>query len=96
MITTREFYSKTGSGACIVKEGKILETYLLGEEDLRNIEKISSLVSNFPKDFDAGIIEFGEKSRFGIFKVEDHFLIFPVRTENVAEIIRRREIIDAG
>ncbi|MEM2727365.1 MAG: hypothetical protein QXV61_03805 [Archaeoglobaceae archaeon] len=95
MPDTRDFYSKIGTGVCVVKEGKILETYLLGEDELKKIEKISSLVSGFPKDFDTGIIEFGENIRFGIFKIEDYFLIFPVRTDNVAEIVRKREVINA-
>ncbi|MEM0215522.1 MAG: hypothetical protein QW384_06020 [Archaeoglobaceae archaeon] len=93
MLNTREFYSKLGSGVCVVKEGKILETYLLGEEEIQKIEKISSVVSNFPKDFETGIVEFGENSRFAVFRMEDFFLIFPVRTDNVAEIMRKREMI---
>lgn len=96
MPDTREFYSKVGSGVCVVKEGKILESYLLGEDELQKIEKISSITSNFPKDFDTGIIEFNENIRFGIFRLEDYFLIFPARTENIAEIIRKREIINAN
>ncbi|MCS7144405.1 MAG: hypothetical protein NZ879_05220 [Archaeoglobaceae archaeon] len=95
MPDPRDFYSKVGSGVCVVKEGKILETYLLAEEELQKIEKISSLVSTFPKDFDIGILEFSENNRFGIFRIEDYFLIFPVRTENIAEIIRKREVINA-
>lgn len=93
MLNTREFYSRFGSGVCIVKEGKILETYLLGEEEIQKIEKICPVVSNFPKDFEAGIVEFGENARFAIFRTEDFFLIFPARTDNIAEIMRKRETI---
>lgn len=93
MLNPRDFYSKVGSGVCIIKEGKMLERYLLGEEEIQKIEKISSLVSNFPKDFDTGIVEFAENFRFAIYRMEDYFLVFPVRTDNIAEIMRKREMI---
>ncbi|MEG9193924.1 MAG: hypothetical protein HA489_05415 [Archaeoglobales archaeon] len=95
MVNAREFYSKFGVGVCVIRDGKILETYLLGEDEIQKIEKISSVITTFPKDFDTGVIDFGENIRFGVFRVGETFLVFPVRTDNIAEIVRKREVIDA-
>ncbi len=96
MVDPRDFYTKFGSGVCVIKDGKILVTYLLCEDEIQKIEKISSLISALPKDFDTGIVDFDENNRFGVFRVGETFLVFPVRTDNIAEIIQKREIINAS
>jgi len=96
MVSARDFYSKTGRGVCLIKDGKIVETYLLGEEEVIKIERIFSALSAFPPDFETGIVEFDENSKFGIFRISDYLLIFPVRTENFADIIRIRGTINVA
>lgn len=83
-------YSKLGTGFCIVKEGKILETYLLSTSEIPNIEELAKITPEFPEDFEVGILEFDIKSRFGAIKMEDKFIIFPVKTDNIGEILKKK------
>ncbi|MDK2794971.1 MAG: hypothetical protein PWQ22_99 [Archaeoglobaceae archaeon] len=88
-----KIYSELGSGFCIVKEGKILENYLLSDFEIEWIKKLLPLIDFFPKDFELGIFEFDMNRRFGVFKIEDKFLLFPARTDNLGEIIRKKGAI---
>lgn len=93
MLDMGKIYSKLGSGFCVVKEGKILENYLLSDSEIEWIKKLLPLTDFFPKDFDLGILEFDMNNRFGVFKIEDQFLLFPVRTDNLGEIMKKKGAI---
>lgn len=95
MFDARKFHSKTGKGSCIVKDKKIQESYLLSEEEILEVEKIAPMISELPLSIDFGYVE-TEKSKFGILRFEDYFVVFPVRTENISEIIRARSVMQNG
>lgn len=92
MVDVKKLYSKLGSGICVVEGGKIAQVYLLSEEEVLLIEKIAKILPDLPEDFEFGFVEF-ENNRFSIFKVERNYLVFPAKTENLAELIRKKEVI---
>lgn len=92
MFDAKKFHSTTGKGSCTVKDKKLLNCYLLSEEEVSEIEKIIPAISELPSDVDFGYLE-TEKSRFGILRFEDLLVLFPVRTENIQEIARLRRVV---
>ncbi len=90
MPDLEEIYSKLGSGFCRVKEGKLLESYLLSDAEIEMIGKMLPVTEHLPQDLEVGILEFDINSRFAIFKIEDHFLVFPVKTDNFSEIMKKK------
>lgn len=93
MLGAPEIYSKLGSGFCLVKEGKISESYLLSDSEIERIKKISPLTVFFPEDFEIGILELDIESRYAFIRLKDGFLLFPVRTENIGEIVKKKGVI---
>ncbi|MEM1579177.1 MAG: hypothetical protein QXN34_07475 [Archaeoglobaceae archaeon] len=92
VVDVKKLYSKLGSGLSIVAGGEIVEVYLLSEEEVAFIEKIANVLPELPEEFEFGFVEF-ENYKFGIFKLEGSYLVFPVKTENLGEIIRKKGVI---
>jgi len=90
MFDLRKFHSKTKLGACIVKQGKIFDSYLMSEEEISIIEKILGIFSELG-DVELGYIE-KDDFKFAFFKFGDDFLVFTVKSENIAEIQRIRGV----
>lgn len=95
MFDARKFHFVTGRGSCVVKNNKILQSYLLSEEEILAVEKITPIISELPKDIDFGYVEIGAY-RFGLFRIQDSFVVFPLRTENISEIVRIRSVVLDG
>ncbi|MCS7130307.1 MAG: hypothetical protein NZ872_02690 [Archaeoglobaceae archaeon] len=93
MPNSTEIYSKLGTGFCIVKEGKILEIYLLDNSEIQKIEKLTKITMTLPEDFEAGVLELDIKNRFGVIKMEDKFVLFPAKSDNVGEILRKKGVL---
>ncbi|MEM0202877.1 MAG: hypothetical protein QXO16_00730 [Archaeoglobaceae archaeon] len=95
MFDARKFHFTTGKGSCIVKDNKVLEFYLLSEEEVSEVEKIVPLLFELPPSTEIGYVE-TEKFKFGVIKFQDYFVVFPARTENIAEIMRIRSVMRNG
>lgn len=95
MFDVRRFHSATGKGSCIVKDKKVLGYYLLSEEEISEIEKIVPLLSQIPSGIELGYLETG-KFKFGLLRFQDYVVVFPVRTENIAEIVRMKSVVQNG
>ncbi|MDI9642353.1 MAG: hypothetical protein QXQ38_03140 [Archaeoglobaceae archaeon] len=90
MLNVTEIYSKLGTGFCIIKDGKILESYLLDNTQSQKLDMVAKITAVLPEDFEAGILEFDIKNMFGAIKMEDKIVIFPVKTDNLGEILKRK------
>ncbi|TDA25860.1 MAG: hypothetical protein DSO01_06745 [Archaeoglobi archaeon] len=90
MFDLRKFHSQTKLGACLINQGKISDSYLMSEEEISVIEKILGIFSELG-DVELGYIE-KDGFRFAFFKFGDDFLVFPVKSENIAEIRRIRDV----
>ncbi|MFN3384494.1 MAG: hypothetical protein ACK401_06320 [Archaeoglobaceae archaeon] len=92
MFDARRFHIKTGKGSCIVKDKKVLNFYLLSEEEVSEVEKIAPLLSELPASIDLCYLE-TEKFKFGALRFKDQFVVFPVRTGSITEIIQMRSVV---
>lgn len=92
MFDARRFHIKTGKGSCIVKDKKVLNFYLLSEEEVSEVEKIAPLLSELPPSIDFCYLE-TENFKFGALRYEEQFVVFPVRTDSITEIIQMKGVV---
>lgn len=96
MFDAKKFHFTTGKGSCVVKNNIVLESYLLSEEEVFAVEKIIPLLGEIPQSIDFGYLE-TETFKFGIIRLQDLLVVFPVRTESLAEIMKIRSVmLDGG
>uniref|UniRef100_A0A7J2THD5 Uncharacterized protein n=1 Tax=Archaeoglobus fulgidus TaxID=2234 RepID=A0A7J2THD5_ARCFL len=91
MLDPKKFHFKTGHGSCIVRHGKILDFYLMSEEELAAVEKMLKIFSELLEDIEFGYLEKND-FKFAFFRYGEDFLVFPVREENLAEIQKLRGV----
>ncbi len=89
MINLKQLHSITGLRVCCVSHGKIVDSYLLTNEEINKINNLGSLINSLPENFVIGIIETNEKERFCIIKAKECFFISPIETENIGEVYKK-------
>jgi hypothetical protein len=94
MVNLKQFHSKTGLRTCYISNGKIIDSYLLTDEELNKITDLSSFLDSLPEGFTIGVVEIESGEKYCIVKAEEGFLVSPVDTENIGELYRK--IISAG
>ncbi len=91
MMDLREIYSRTGVGACIISGGRVVDAYLLSDNEKDVAEELAPLTLYFPENFRFAVLEAGDL-RFGVVKIRDVYLLMPVRTANYFEFFRTIEV----
>ncbi len=91
MVNLKDIYLKTGMGVCLIENGRVVDHYLISDEDLKLISEFCFLTSHLPENFKLGIFEH-ENGRFAILKYQNSLLGFPVRKDNFMELIKDLEV----
>jgi hypothetical protein len=91
MENLRELYSRTGFRACLVSGEKVIDEFLLTEEEKQDVSKLIPVLKSFPVGFKIGVVEFDGK-KFGIAKTNG-FVVVPLRDENIGEFRKKIEEI---
>jgi hypothetical protein len=86
-----KIYSVLGTGSCLVKDGEIIESYLLSDEEVKLIEKIAKVTPFLPEKFKVGFFEH-EGGRIIAIKHGEVFICFPARSDNVMSELRKVEV----
>ncbi|WP_202318357.1 hypothetical protein [Archaeoglobus neptunius] len=87
----KKIYSATGHGACIIKDGKIADVYLLSDEEVELMEKFCNITSILPEKFRMGVFTYDD-TKVVILRNGSEFICFPTKKENIMEIIRDVEV----
>lgn len=87
----QKIYSVLGIGSCLIKDGEIVESYLLSDEELNLIEKIAKVTAYLPEKFKIGFFEH-EGGKLILIKHGEDFICFPARSDNVMSELRKVEV----
>lgn len=88
MVNLKKIFERSGLRTCLIREDKIVDQYLLSEEEKERAENLIPSLNSLPMDFTYGFVEFKDGSRLGIVKSNDNFVVFPTRRDNVGELCR--------
>jgi len=92
MIDLKYFHDTIGLRSCCISNEKIVDNFLLSDEELKDIQNLTPLLGLLPQDFMVGVVEIESCKKYCVFKVEDNFVIAPVSTDNIGDLCKK--IID--
>ncbi|MEM0331771.1 MAG: hypothetical protein QXE86_03935 [Archaeoglobaceae archaeon] len=86
-----KLYRALRRGYCIVSKNEV-RSYLLSKEEDDAAKKIIEIVKKLPDDFEIGYFNAGMK--MCVYKSKDKFLIFPMREDNILELLKELRGVD--
>jgi len=86
-----KIYSVLGTGSCFIKDGEVVDSYLLSDKELKFIETIAKITPQLPEKFKMGFFEH-EKGKAIVLKHGEGFICFPARSDNVMSELRKVEV----
>jgi len=98
MVDLRKLHESTGLRSCLVENGKVVDSYLLTDDELDCISKIISVMDILPPSFEFGIFNIREIGCC-VMKVKNgeiKFVISPVTGGNIGELYRKFKLFLAS
>ncbi|WP_456329668.1 hypothetical protein [Archaeoglobus sp.] len=86
-----KIYSVLGIGSCFIKNGEVVDSYLLSDEELGFIKKIAKVTIQLPEKFKIGFFEH-EEGKAIVLKHGEGFICFPARSDNVMSELRKVKV----
>ena len=87
MVDLKELYNSNGLRACVVEKGSIVSSYLLTDEEIEHIDKLTKVLECLPDNFEYGLIVYSN-FKVCVFKLyNDTYIVSPVSNFNLGNII---------